>query len=445
MRKRRRKNEDGNPEDKLNDVLLLVGNEEINTEKKTTIGRQSVSIPIYQKRIEYFQYDFLKTYLYSLYTGLLKNPEILVVNLNTPVSGVNQALMPPNIIFNSEDSLPTVSNDTVHTNIIFRQCNYQVSISYISSGDGFQTNTQFFISVSGTEPRSNQCVVLTDILISQAVKNSRFKNKILKMDWDYEGHLRITEHTNSEFRDENLDKVYIPQNIKSELKRFGDSILYYGNKNHHSLRCLISGAAGTGKTKSIRSIINLCFGRTTIILPSGIVNFNALFSFASLFPSALICLDDVDLFFGDRYQTFSPNNLLELLQILDGLIKDNSVFLLGSTNDKELVDSAARRPGRFDMVLDFKELQKENYYDIISANTDDKEILKLFDNNTVEMFGNKKLPGSFIVNLIKQIKIMKSLYPNSNLKEYLEEYFKFSYDGFYRNNAKEKDTFEFAQ
>lgn len=443
MRKRRKK-ENTNSEDKLNDVLLLVGNNEIKTEKKTNIGRQSVSIPVYQKRIEYFEYDFLKTYLYSLYTGLLKNPEISVINLNTPVSAVNQALMPPNIIFNNEDSLPSVSNDTVHTNLIYRNCNYQVSISYISSSDGFQNNTQFFVSVSGTEPLSNQCVILADNLIRQAIKNSRFRNKILKMEWDYEGHLRITEHGNNEFRDENLDKVFIPQNVKSELKRFGDSILHYGNKNPYSLRCLISGIAGTGKTKCIRSIINLCYGKTTIILPSGMVNFNALFSFAGLFPSALICLDDVDLFFGDRYQSFSLNNLSDLLQVLDGLIKDNSVFLLGSTNDKELVDSAARRPGRFDIVLDFKELDKENYYDIICANTKDEEILNLFDDSTIEMFGKSKLPGSFIVNLIKQVSIMKSLYPNCSLKEYLQEYFKFSYNGFYRNNAKEQDKFGFT-
>ncbi len=434
-------------DDKLNDFALLMANEEIKEEKKVSIGTQSVSIPIYQKRIEFYEYDFLKSYVYSVHTGVLSDSEVVILTLNTPVSGINQALMPPNIIFDNENSIPSIGNDTVHINLYYKNCSYQLTVSCISSGDGFHIQNQFFISVSGNEAKANYCSALSDYLIKQAVKNSRYKNKILKLYWDYENRLIITEYNNAEFKSENFESLFLPQKIKSELLRFVDSVKYYSNTNNlngsnTSLRFLCSGPPGTGKTKSIRTIINNCFGHTTIILPEGMVNFTTLFSFATIFPNSLICLDDIDLIFGDRYQNYSPSNLIDFLTTMDGLVK-NSVFLLGSTNDKELVDSAARRPGRFDMVLDFKELDRQNYSDLIKSNTDDIEIINLFDFDAIEMFGRKKLPGSFVVNIIKQLKITKELYPNSNLKEYLDEYFKFSYEGFYKNNAKEQDKLGF--
>ena len=445
--RRKRKKEFMSLDDKLNDFALLMANEEIKEEKKVSIGTQSVSIPIYQKRIEFYEYDFLKSYVYSVHTGVLSDSEVVILTLNTPVSGINQALMPPNIIFDNENSIPSIGNDTVHINLYYKNCSYQLTVSCISSGDGFHIQNQFFISVSGNEAKANYCSALSDYLIKQAVKNSRYKNKILKLYWDYENRLIITEYNNAEFKSENFESLFLPQKIKSELLRFVDSVKYYSNTNNlngsnTSLRFLCSGPPGTGKTKSIRTIINNCFGHTTIILPEGMVNFTTLFSFATIFPNSLICLDDIDLIFGDRYQNYSPSNLIDFLTTMDGLVK-NSVFLLGSTNDKELVDSAARRPGRFDMVLDFKELDRQNYSDLIKSNTDDIEIINLFDFDAIEMFGRKKLPGSFVVNIIKQLKITKELYPNSNLKEYLDEYFKFSYEGFYKNNAKEQDKLGF--
>ena len=445
---RKKKKEFMSLDDKLNDFALLMANEEIKEEKKVSIGTQSVSIPIYQKRIEYYEYDFLKSYLYSVHTGILSDSEIVILTLNTPVSGINQALMPPNIIFDSESSIPSIGNDTVYINLYYKNCSYQLTVSCISSGDGFHIQNQFFVSVSGNEAKANHCSPLADYLIKQAVKNSRFKNKILKLFWDYENRLIITEYNNAEFKNENFDSLFLPQKIKSELIRFVDSVKYYSkitNSNgiNTSLRFLCSGPPGTGKTKSIRTIINNCFGHTTIILPEGMINFTTLFSFATIFPNSLICIDDIDLIFGDRYQNYSQSNLIDFLTTMDGLVK-NSVFLLASTNDKELVDSAARRPGRFDMVLDFKELDRQNYSDLIKSNTNDKEIINLFDCDTIELFGKKKLPGSFVVNIVKQLKITKELYPNSNLKEYLDEYFKFSYEGFYKNNAKEEDKLGFS-
>ncbi len=445
--RRKRKKEFMSVDDKLNDFALLMANDEIKEEKKISVGNKNISIPIYQKRVEFYEYDFLKSYVYSVHTGILSDTEVVILTLNTPVSGINQALMPPNIIFNDENNIPSIGNDTVHINLYYKNCSYQVTISCISSGDGFHIQNQFFISVSGNEAKANFCSALADYLIKQAVKNSRFKNKILKLFWDYENRLIITEYEKNEFKNENFENLFLPTKIKSELIRFVDSIKYYSkfnnsNKINPSLRFLCSGPPGTGKTKSIRTIINNCCGNTTIILPEGMINFTTLFSFANIFPNSLICIDDIDLIFGDRYQNYSPSNLIDFLTTMDGLVK-NSVFLLGSTNDKELVDSAARRPGRFDMVLDFKELDRQNYSDIIKSNTDDMDIISLFDCDTIEMFGKKKLPGSFVVNIVKQLKITKELYPNSNLKEYLDGCFKFSYEGFYKNNAKEQDKLGF--
>jgi SpoVK/Ycf46/Vps4 family AAA+-type ATPase len=140
---------------------------------------------------------------------------------------------------------------------------------------------------------------------------------------------------------------------------------------------------------------------------------------------------------------FDRESLGDFLQQLDGFDKNN-VFLLCTTNDKELIDNAASRPGRFDLVLDFGKINKANYIDIIKTNCKDENIIKLFTDELLDKLKKKKVTGAFIVNLIKQLDIQHKLDPEFDLNEYIKDFMKISYNGFYEKYKEEDSLVEFG-
>jgi len=162
-----------------------------------------------------------------------------------------------------------------------------------------------------------------------------------------------------------------------------------------------------------------------------------------LFEPAIICLDDLDLLVGSRSSNYSPRLLSSFLQELDGFDKNN-VFLLATTNEKELVDLAASRPLRFDLTLDFGLLDNKNYYDLVVANTKNDKILNIFDEDLMISLKKKKVTGAFIVNLIHQAEIMDKINPGTDLKKYLQNFIEMSYSGFYKEHEEEQKEFGFS-
>jgi len=120
------------------------------------------------------------------------------------------------------------------------------------------------------------------------------------------------------------------------------------------------------------------------------------------------------------------------------------VFLLVTTNDKELIDKAASRPGRFDLVIDFSKLNIENYLGLIKSNCSNKTVLGLFDKATLQKLKSKKVTGAFIVNLIKQLEIKHKLDPDCDLKSYLNDFIELSYRGFYKKHEEDQSKFGFS-
>jgi ATP-dependent 26S proteasome regulatory subunit len=103
----------------------------------------------------------------------------------------------------------------------------------------------------------------------------------------------------NEFSNETFDKIFIPEEVKDEFEKFCLSVENY-TKLPYGLRYLLSGAPGTGKTKSIRALMNNLRTRATIIIAEGDIDFRALFDFASIFKPAVICFDDLDLLIENR-------------------------------------------------------------------------------------------------------------------------------------------------
>jgi len=374
--------------------------------------------------------------LYALYEGSLNDEKVSINEFAALASNANPVIIAPRIASTNEKGLSIIENDIVYIHILYEGNKYQITV-YIQF---FQSNSipviSHNISVLGTGPNSVKTNILADYIIRQSIKNSYYKNNLLSVKLDDYNNLNISEMKKDEFKNESLDKIYVPDQIKSELNRFREcaenfELIGYG------LRYLLCGSPGTGKTKSVRSLINLLYGKVTILVATGETDFKSLFDFARLLSPAVICMDDLDLITGSRESGYFSNTLGNFLQELDGFEKNN-IFLLATTNDKSLIDKASSRPGRFDMILDFGKIHKSNYINLINSTTNNEQIVDLFDEELLSKLKKKNVTGAFIVNLIKQLEIKSKLEPESDLNKYLHNLIDLSHRGFY-NKSEEKE------
>ena len=420
---------------------VLSCQDEVSFEKRVLNNNKNIVFPLYQKRIMSFEYEFLKSYLYAIYNGGLSNELLMVQNYNTIASLANPVIMAPHISRIDENGLAVIENDHVFVNMKYKNAMYQVSVFCIVEPSFPESAVKYFISVLGIEPDATKNNEVVDFSISEAIKNSYYRNKILRLKVTSENSIDIKEVNVKEFSNERLENIFIPAKIKEELERFYLCVQEYNNIGY-GLRYLLCGEPGTGKTKTVRTLINMCYKKATIIIVAGEIDFKTLFNFAKLLEPAIICIDDIDLQFGTREKSYSAQSLGSFLQQLDGFDKNN-VFLLATSNDKDLIDRAAQRPGRFDLLIDFSKLNKKNYRDIIISNCKCKEILESFDNVILNDLKSKHVTGAFIVNLIKQLEIKTKLNTGCDIKKYINDFIDISYNGFYRNDIEYGREFGF--
>jgi AAA+ superfamily predicted ATPase len=395
---------------------------------------------VYPYRMEYvpmFIYEFLKTYLYGLNTGVLKDERLKINSFMGLSSGTNPIATAPQIAGFNNEGLAIVENRFILVDLYFDGARYQVSVFFIANGgNGPFFTIKHYISALGIDGKAMKTQEVIDYLADESIKNSIYRNKIINMSFSNDSKLDIKVVDRSKFENEKLEEIFIPKAVKSEIVKFKNCVEKHGTFKI-GLRYMLCGEPGTGKTKSVRTLMNLCYGKATIIMAEGDIKFKNVFEFAKLFSPAIICFDDLDLIIGSRDHSFDRESLGEFLQQLDGFQK-NDVFLLCTTNDKDLIDKAASRPGRFDLVLDFGKINKSNYVDIIRANCKDENIIALFDESLLDNLRKKKVTGAFIVNLIKQLEIKSTLEPEADLKDYIKDFMKISYKGFYEKYKDEE-------
>ncbi len=240
----------------------------------------------------------------------------------------------------------------------------------------------------------------------------------------------------------NIDEIYVKDDIKNDIERFVYTFKNF-KKYNTPLRFLLSGKPGLGKTEIIRSVISSCSEDGCVVIPSEMEGADWLvFEFAKLFSPVLVCVDDIDLIFGRR-EDGRHKSLSKFLTMLDGIMQ-NKFFLIATTNDKKLVDLAASRPGRFDEIIDFGEFERTFYMDLIKKHAKEERILELFTDDVLNFMEEKKVTGAYIVNLIKQTKIMKEMNPDfgyDNLMRYLNR----NYKGFYKTQVEKERNFGFSK
>lgn len=426
--------------------LLMKSNfehlDEMNLMRTINNGNTSSVYPFRLVSISMTVYDFIKTYLYGLNSGVLKNDRLKIISFIGLSSATNPIASAPKVAGFSDEGLAVVENRYIIADLLFDNARYQVTVFFLSStSDGMFMNIKHYISSLGIDNRALKTQELIDYLNEESMKNSIYKNKIINVSFEGDGKFDTKLVNREKFENEKIDEIFIPAILKNELLKFNECVKKFSTFGN-SLRYMLCGEPGTGKTKSVRTMINMCYGKATIIMAEGEIRFKLIFEIAKMLSPAIICFDDLDLLVGSREKNFDSEVLGHFLQQLDGFDKNN-VFLLCTTNSKELIDSAASRPGRFDLVLDFGKINKANYIDIIKTNCKNNKIIELFDDVLLDLLKKKKVTGAFIVNLIKQLEIKYNLEPKSDLREYIEDFMKISYKGFYEKH-KDEELVEFG-
>ena len=376
----------------------------------------------------------IKDYLFRNYKKELSDSELSINKFLGFPNNENVFMKTPTLIYDPEKGSYLFTDRFISVSVTYKGYDFEMMFkvySRIRYGNVMEEIHQVF--VTGSSKKSMFTKQLLTETINKAIKNSGFRNKVLKYSIPEEPADFITSLKIVNPPETNVNSLFIPEIKKKQFIKFIRLTENY-KKHKTPLRFLLNGVPGTGKTQIINSIITELKGKATILVCNGGgLPINKVFEFCSLFEPCILVIDDLDFLVANRdFGTSDRNTLGNFLQQMDGFLPSH-VFMLAATNDKNLVDAAASRPGRFDMIIDIGEIEKEHYLSLIKRETDDVQIISLFDNSTLEKLENKKVSGAFIVNLVKQLRLAKAA-DEMISKEIFYDYLNLLHTGFYDYN-----------
>lgn len=173
-----------------------------------------------------------------------------------------------------------------------------------------------------------------------------------------------------ETTDVNFNDVAGMENLKEEIKlniiypfKNPELFIQYGKKAGGGI--LLYGPPGCGKTFIAKATATECNATFFNISIADILDFHVgisehklqeLFQLARKKAPSVIFIDEIDALGNDRMKSgdnvYMRTLVNQLLNELDGLGNDNtSIMVLGATNVPWYVDTALKRPGRFDKTI----------------------------------------------------------------------------------------------
>ena len=194
--------------------------------------------------------------------------------------------------------------------------------------------------------------IFANAIQASSLKGSYFTMPRNQFDWEVE-HLEPR----------GFNDIFLPDKIMEDLNLY----VKIFESDENALRYLFVGNPGTGKTESCLVLTNeLNKMGVTVIKTSICEQLKEKMQLAEILKPSIVILDDIDLALGSR-NTGGFSKYLEIfLDVLDGTEKlSKQVGIVSTTNSAHLLDLAAQRPGRFDKVVLFDNITKDNIKNII--------------------------------------------------------------------------------
>ena len=380
-----------------------------------------------ERRLSSFEYDFLKSYVYAVHSGRCDSRELEITRC-VAHSSLSHRPQKPSIIDVGASSFAVIGDGVLEATVLWKSHPYEVTISKETQYDGTRNHTIYCLGLSAEASSARQ---LLECLLKESVANSFYRNQILRVGWNAMAERPLTVKP-IKVVGQPLGKIILKEDVRESVEFMIQTILAYPMLRK-SLRYLLEGGPGTGKTETIRSIIDACNGFGTFLLVEGSVDLVELFDFASLFEPCIICLDDLDLSFGNRHETANRESLGEFLTLLDGVAKCN-VFVLGTVNERKYLDEAASRPCRWDLILNIKAPMSPLYLKLIKERCTNDRVVELFTTQVIESMESRDVTGAFIVNLVKHLEITHALSPEKLNEQYVLTTVGRMHKGFYEDS-----------
>lgn len=288
--------------------------------------------------------------------------------------------------------------------------NYKVEVSYKDEFSLFVVLSRFQVDgnwVSTINFTSNKQTYITSEyiykkIIYAAVSNSNLKGSYFIMPpnelrWD-----------SRELAKRGFEDIYLPNENLEDLKLFTGLF----EKKGELMRYLLAGTPGTGKTEATLAMSNVLKKSGVTIIKTTVCDLlKEKMELAELLAPSLVIFDDIDLSLGSRNKGGVSRSLGTFLDALDGTDKlSDSVGIIATTNSLELLDTAAQRPGRFDKLMSFEYLTKDNIKNIILKSlrkfelSDAHPVSKVFtEQNILDFYHDNRLTGSHIFSYTKMI------------------------------------------
>jgi len=157
------------------------------------------------------------------------------------------------------------------------------------------------------------------------------------------------------------DDVILTREIREEIQKNVDNLfanidIYKQAKLTFKRGIILQGLPGTGKTLIGKMLCQTCNCSFVWVTPKFLTRADDIAAVCQLVRSispAILFLEDIDLYGEHRDDSRDRSILGELMNQLDGLIENEFVVVIATTNDVESIEKALQnRPGRFDRIIE---------------------------------------------------------------------------------------------